>query len=163
MIIIIGNSNLICPLVWTHFEVIFHILKPFGFSKTRSRWNGATSLGHWYLLLTLTLSIHTPNWHKQDPSQILLLFFVLMDRSKPFGWKPWKEWFLFTNFDWFSVAFKVSLMLSSLKLLMELNNDINFRYFFLFFPYREDYYIEVIWDQIQLIRQILNRLHDYYI
>jgi len=40
-------------LVWMHFEVKFHILKPFGFSKTRRRWNGDTCLGPWYLLLTL--------------------------------------------------------------------------------------------------------------
>ena len=32
-------------LIWTHFEVIFHILKPFSYSKWRRRWNGAMSLG----------------------------------------------------------------------------------------------------------------------
>ena len=32
-------------LVWMHFEVNFHISKPFGFSNIRRRWNGATSFG----------------------------------------------------------------------------------------------------------------------
>ena len=32
-------------LVWMHFEVNFHISKPFGFSNIRRRCNGATSLG----------------------------------------------------------------------------------------------------------------------
>ena len=40
-------------LAWAHFEVIFCILKPFGSSKTRRRWNGATSSGPLYLILTL--------------------------------------------------------------------------------------------------------------
>ena len=32
-------------LVWMHFEVNFHISKPFGFSNIRRRWNRATSFG----------------------------------------------------------------------------------------------------------------------
>ena len=52
-------------LVWMHFEVSFHISKPFGFSNIRRRWNGAMSFGPWYLILTLVIAwvLFHPVWH----------------------------------------------------------------------------------------------------
>ena len=42
-------------LVYLHFEVNFCTFKSFGFSNKRRRWNGATSFGPCYLLLTLAI------------------------------------------------------------------------------------------------------------
>ena len=45
--------NMSFPLVYLYFEVNFYILIPFEYSSSRRRWNGATSFGPCYLLLTL--------------------------------------------------------------------------------------------------------------
>ena len=60
-------------LVWTHSEVIFHILKPFWFSKTRRRWNGAAYLSPWYLLLTLKINL----WSICDKKRVHLCILLL--------------------------------------------------------------------------------------
>ena len=45
--------NMRLALVYMHFEVNFHILKPFGFSNKWRRGNGAIIFGPLYLLSTL--------------------------------------------------------------------------------------------------------------
>ena len=51
--------NLKFALDYLHFEVNFYILKPFGYSNKRRRWNGAMSLDPCYLLLTLIIKFLT--------------------------------------------------------------------------------------------------------